>query len=337
MSDPVLWHRLQFAFTIVYHYLFPQLTMGLALLIVVLKSAGLRTGDMRWNDAARFWIRIFGINFAVGRRHRHPDGVPVRHQLGGVLEVRRRRDRPDARDGRAVRVLPRVELPRPAGLRRAPARPPRALPRRARARSPAAGCPATSSSAPTPSCSIRWATRSAPTGALQLADFWAFLLNPWALAQYAHNMSAAVVTGSFVMAAVGAYYALQGGTRSGAALPARRRRRRPRRERAGGVPDGRPPGEARRALPAGGLAAMEGRFESGPMAGIVLIGQPNVAARRLDNPILVPGMLSFLAFGTFLGEVRGSMSSPRTVARQHRAALLRLPRHGGPRHAVHRW
>ena len=44
MTDPILWHRLQFAFTIVYHYLFPQLTMGLALLIVVLKTMALRTG-----------------------------------------------------------------------------------------------------------------------------------------------------------------------------------------------------------------------------------------------------------------------------------------------------
>ena len=76
MSDPVLWHRLQFAFTIVYHYLFPQLTMGLALLIVVLKWLGLR--DDGWNDAARFWIRIFGINFAVGV----VTGVPMEFQFG---------------------------------------------------------------------------------------------------------------------------------------------------------------------------------------------------------------------------------------------------------------
>ena len=40
MSDALFWHRLHFAFTITYHYLFPQLTMGLALLIVVLKMAG---------------------------------------------------------------------------------------------------------------------------------------------------------------------------------------------------------------------------------------------------------------------------------------------------------
>ena len=59
-------HRFQFAFTVVYHYLFPQLTMDLALLIVLMKARGLRPDGERWNDAARFWIRIFGINFAVG-------------------------------------------------------------------------------------------------------------------------------------------------------------------------------------------------------------------------------------------------------------------------------
>ena len=58
------------------------------------------------------------------------------------------------------------------------------------------------------------------------------------------------------------------------------------------------------------LAAMEGRFESGPMADITLIGQPNVAERRLDNPIRVPGLLSFLAFGTFHSDVRGLAAFP---------------------------
>ena len=39
MDDPALWHRLQFAFTITYHYLFPQLTMGLAWFLVLLEMA----------------------------------------------------------------------------------------------------------------------------------------------------------------------------------------------------------------------------------------------------------------------------------------------------------
>ena len=58
------------------------------------------------------------------------------------------------------------------------------------------------------------------------------------------------------------------------------------------------------------LAAMEGRFESGPMAEITLIGQPNRREHRLDNPIKVPGMLSFLALGTFHGDVPGLLAFP---------------------------
>jgi cytochrome d ubiquinol oxidase subunit I len=66
MTADLLWHRIQFAFTVTYHYLFLQLTMGLALLIVVLKVLALRTTDERYNEAARFWARIVGLNFAMG-------------------------------------------------------------------------------------------------------------------------------------------------------------------------------------------------------------------------------------------------------------------------------
>ena len=54
MGDPLFWHRLQFGFTATYHYLFPQLSMGLAFLIVVLKAVGLKTGDVRYDETARF-------------------------------------------------------------------------------------------------------------------------------------------------------------------------------------------------------------------------------------------------------------------------------------------
>src|SRR5712672_3242545 len=63
-NDPGFWHRLQFGFTIVYHYLFPQLTMGLALFLVYWKWRALRTGDEKYNQAVRFWAKIFGLNFA---------------------------------------------------------------------------------------------------------------------------------------------------------------------------------------------------------------------------------------------------------------------------------
>src|SRR5262245_40655953 len=78
MADPSLVHRIQFIFTITYHYLFPQLTMGLALLIVVLKVLAIRTGAERYNEVARLWARIFGLNFAMGV----VTGIPLEFQFG---------------------------------------------------------------------------------------------------------------------------------------------------------------------------------------------------------------------------------------------------------------
>src|SRR6202140_2250860 len=78
MNSALAVHRLHFAFTITFHYLFPQLTMGLALLIVVLKSLALWKHDERYNLAARFWARIFAINFAMGV----VTGIPMEFQFG---------------------------------------------------------------------------------------------------------------------------------------------------------------------------------------------------------------------------------------------------------------
>src|SRR2546427_954881 len=59
------------------------------------------------------------------------------------------------------------------------------------------------------------------------------------------------------------------------------------------------------------LAGMEGKFEGGTKAGVAVIGQPNVAERRLDNPIEVPGALSFLAYGHFGSYVHGLEEYPK--------------------------
>ena len=71
-------HRFHFAFTIVYHYLFPQLTMGLAPLIVVLKTIALTRHDESFADATRLWARIFGNNFTLGA----VTGIPMEFQFG---------------------------------------------------------------------------------------------------------------------------------------------------------------------------------------------------------------------------------------------------------------
>ena len=76
--DPAFWSRFQFAFTLTYHYLFPQLTMGLAWFLVYWKWRALRTGDDTYNQAVRFWAKIFGLNFAVGV----VTGIPMEFQFG---------------------------------------------------------------------------------------------------------------------------------------------------------------------------------------------------------------------------------------------------------------
>jgi cytochrome d ubiquinol oxidase subunit I len=80
--DALTLHRIHFAFTITYHYLFPQLTMGLALLIVVLKTLAHRTTDpaasAKCDISARFWAKIFAINFLLGV----VTGIPMEFQFG---------------------------------------------------------------------------------------------------------------------------------------------------------------------------------------------------------------------------------------------------------------
>ena len=64
--DAVLLSRLQFALTIMFHYLFPPLTIGLGVVLVWLKARHLLTRDPLYDVAARFWTRIFALNFAIG-------------------------------------------------------------------------------------------------------------------------------------------------------------------------------------------------------------------------------------------------------------------------------
>ena len=78
MDNSLFLHRVHFAFTIIYHYIFPQLTIGLALIIAIMKTVELRTGSQLYHDAAQFWIRIFGINFAFGV----VTGIPMEFQFG---------------------------------------------------------------------------------------------------------------------------------------------------------------------------------------------------------------------------------------------------------------
>ena len=60
------WSRAQFALTAIYHWLFVPLTLGLAVIMGIMETCYYRTKDTFWKDAAKFWQKLFGINFAMG-------------------------------------------------------------------------------------------------------------------------------------------------------------------------------------------------------------------------------------------------------------------------------
>lgn len=60
------WSRAQFALTAIYHWIFVPLTLGLAVIMGLMETAYYRTGDAFWKRTAQFWMKLFGINFAVG-------------------------------------------------------------------------------------------------------------------------------------------------------------------------------------------------------------------------------------------------------------------------------
>jgi cytochrome d ubiquinol oxidase subunit I len=310
MDDPAFWHRVQFAFTITYHYLFPQLTMGLAPLLVLWRWRALKTGKEAYAQAGRFWSRIFGINFALGV----VTGIPMEFQFGtnwaefskysgGVI------GQTLAMEGMFAFFLESAFVGAMVwGERRL---------------GPKKHFIATCLTALGAWLSAYFilVTNSfmqhptgyelTPQGTLIIGDMAAYLLNPWAFVMFAHNQAAALVTGAFVVTAVGAFYALRGehqeqakvyvewGTAMGLIAA---------------VLVAFPTGDIQAKYVAEhkpvALAAMEGRFESGPRAQLNLIGQPNVKMKRLDNPIAVPWVLSFLAFGTFHSNVQGLNDFP---------------------------
>ena len=311
MDSALAVHRLHFAFTVTYHYLFPQLTMGLALLLVVFKSMALWKNEERYNRAARFWARIFAINFAMGV----VTGIPMEFQFGtnwarfskgagGVI------GQTLAMEGVFSFFLESTFLglfiyaEKKVGPR------------------------------------VHWFTSLmvfigswlsgyfiiatdawmqhpvgyilGANGEILLDSLWGLVLNPWILWQYTHNMIAAVVTASFVLASVGAYYLLgrhhdeQGrvfiktGVIAGLVATLLL-----------AFPTGDGQGKNVARYQPVTLAAMEGLFETTAGAPLVLVGQPDPEKSHLDNQLFIPRMLSFLSFQRWSAVVRGLNDFPR--------------------------
>ena len=63
--DVILLSRLQFALTVGFHYIFPTLSIGLSILLVIMEGAYIRTRNPLYRQITEFWIRVFGLIFAI--------------------------------------------------------------------------------------------------------------------------------------------------------------------------------------------------------------------------------------------------------------------------------
>jgi cytochrome d ubiquinol oxidase subunit I len=311
--DALTLHRIHFAFTVTYHYLFPQLTMGLAMLIVILKTMALRTGSEKYNVAARFWAKIFAINFLLGV----VTGIPMEFQFGTNWSEFSRRTggvigQPLAMEGVFSFFLESSFL----GLflfgeKR--------LSRLAHWGAAFLVFVGSWISGFFIIVTDAWmqhpvAYHLLPNGTYEVSSFWGLMMNPWAWLQYAHNMCGAMVTAAFVMSSVGALYTLQGRETQFGRMFLKL-----------GVITGViacvmqifPTGDLHGRYMAKNqpitIAAMEGQFHSQTGAPIVLIGQPDEEGQKIDNPIAVNDVLSFLIYGTTKAEVKGLDHYPKDL------------------------
>ena len=309
MDDAEVLHRIQFAFTVTYHYLFPMLTMGVAPIIVYFKYIGYKHQSEKHNQAARFWAKIFGITFLFGV----VTGIPLEFQFGtnwakfsrfagGVIGQTLAMEGTFAfflesafiglflfgekRLGQGLHLLTAFLIWIGTWL---------------------SGYFIIATGA--------WMQHPVGyeiiDGKVELNSFWALLLNPWAIYQYMHNMGGAVVVGAFAVTALGAFYILSKKQVEYGKMFVRT-----------GVvfgliasiwmlfPSGDLEGQMVAKYQPAKLAAMEGVLKTEKGAPLVLIGQPDVEKGTIDNPITIPKMLSFITARRWDAEVRGLDSFP---------------------------
>jgi cytochrome d ubiquinol oxidase subunit I len=304
-------HRFHFAFTIVYHYLFPQLTMGLAFLIGILKVQALRTKDPRYDHAARFWTRIFAVNFAMGV----VTGIPMEFQFGtnwsgfakkagGVV------GQTLAMEGLYAFFLESSFLGLVLfGEKR--------LGPRGHAVATVLLAIGTWLSGFFITATNAWMQHPVghtvhADGTIQLESLGAVLTNPWVVWQYPHVILGSLVTSSVVVTSIGAFYILIDRHADYGKLFVRL-----------GLSVGLP-AALFTAFPTGDVqaknvavhqpptfAAMEGLFRTEQGADLTLIGQPDVEKMRLDNPLELPDVLSFLTHKRWKAEIKGLEAFPR--------------------------
>jgi cytochrome d ubiquinol oxidase subunit I len=323
VSSHVTVDRWQFTLTVMFHYLFPILTMGLALFIVWLETVSFLGRDQRrfpplrksaderaaYHHAAHFWARVFALNFAVGV----VTGIPLEFQFGtnwagfsnfagGVIGQTLAMEGVFAFFAESVFIGVFLW----AGSR---------VSARLHWLSAVMVWIGSWVSGFFIIATNAWMQHpvayTLKGGRAQLDSFWGLLTNPWIGWQYAHNMSGAAISGAFLLAAGGAFYTLLGRHLEFARICLR----------VGVVgalvfsllqiyPTGdRHARQVARYQPSS-FAAAEGLFRTQKGAPLVIIGNPDTKRRTLDSSIEMPRFLSFLTSRRWDTPVRGLNDIP---------------------------
>ncbi len=306
MEDMIFYDRLQFAFTITFHYIFPQLTMGLSLIIVYFKWKYLRNKTEKYNDAAKFFMKIFAINFTMGV----VTGIPMEFQFGtnwakfseltgGII------GQTLAMEGMFSFFLESSFLALFLFGEKLMGQKLHFLTGfLVFLGSWASGYFILATNA--------WMQHPVgyeilDNGKFVLTHFSELFKNPWLLPAFLHNQAASLVTSSFVVASIGTFYVLRKkhiefgklflktgvifGLISTLAVA---------------FPTGDWNAKNVAKYQPATFAAMEGIFETEHAGSeIVLVGQPNMVEKKLDNKIAVPNVLSFLTYQEWDKQILG--------------------------------
>jgi len=311
MEDALLYSRLQFAFTITYHYLFPQLTMGLALIIVIYKGLYLKTNQLIFNDSAKFWAKIFAVNFGMGV----VTGLPMEFQFG--TNWAQFSERTGNIIGQTLAMEGMFSFFLESSFLGLFLFGEKLLGKKLHFMTAFLIFVGSWASGYLIIATHSWMQNPVgheilANGKFVLKNFSDLFSNPWLLPSFFHNQMASMVTTSFVIGGTGAFYLLVKKHHQYGMLFLKTA------IITGAI------STLSVAFPTGDLlaqqvaknqpitlAAMEGLFDAEEGAPIVLIGQPNMTTQRLDNKIEVPKLLSFLTYQRWNAEIKGLNDFPK--------------------------
>ncbi len=310
MGDPALAGRTQFAFTVMFHYLFPALTMGLASIIALLKTMQYVTKNELCGQAANFWAKIFAANFAMGV----VTGIPMEFQFGTNWANFSRFSGNVI--GQTLSMEGTYAFFLESGFLGVFLFMEKRVPPFVHWLSSILVAFGTLLSGYFIVMTDAWMQHPVgyqllPGGKVALVSLMAVLTNPYGVWQYWHTINGSFVTAAVIVAGTGAYYLL-----------ARRDEQFGRLFVKLGVamalffsvtqlfPTGAKQAERLAEFQPIKTAAMEGLYHTQVGAPLAIIGMPDSKNEKLLDPVVVPGALSFLAYGHTNARVAGIDSYP---------------------------